>query len=145
MVHGCRIELFFANLSTTIPIRVNCTPYSNDKVTAFPLGTDDLMVDNPRASTSFCSVIGGGNDTKRLMNAIDMGTLSGQPNDTSTEQLTGFTGGTNSTRVYAAPADLYLWYVSAQSINGANLALNGAYFSAKVFYEVEFYSRLPLY
>jgi hypothetical protein len=44
LIHGCRIEVQFVNTSTTIPCRVNIAPYDTDKITAFPLATDDVMV-----------------------------------------------------------------------------------------------------
>lgn len=145
LIHGCKIIAEFVNTSTTVPVRINIAPYDIDKLTAFPLAVDDLMVAQPHAVTGALSVSGGGSDVRKLQRSIDVATLSGTKVTTAVETLTGYTGSVNSTHAFANPIVSFAWYVSAQTMTGVNLGTNQIYVAVEIIHDIEFYERLPLY
>jgi hypothetical protein len=114
-------------------------------VLALPPATDDLFVQNKYAVNSILGTVNGGSDSKTLEKSLMTSVLSGTPVTSQTETLTGYTGSANSTHAIVAPLVIFAWYISAQSLNGANIALNAVYTSWKLIFDVEFYERLPNY
>lgn len=146
IVHSARIEVTFANMSTTIPMRVSVTPYNNDMILLLPLPGDDDFVENQYNRKSFLSILGGGHDTQKVVNSISLSALSGiKQLTTQTDSMIGFTGSANSSDPFSAPLNVFRWLVSAQTINGSTLATGAIYYSAKIIQEVEFFDKLPRY
>lgn len=144
LVTGARIEVEFSNTSATLPVRALVIPYDIDTAASLPLTIDDPFAQSQFAETRTVSIAGGGRDTVKITNSVSLSALTGIfPITPQSSTLSGFTGSVNSTVAITAPIDLWRWYISVESVTGANLALNQVYCSVKVFQEVLFFARLP--
>jgi hypothetical protein len=117
--------VFFANTSTTIPVRVLVVPQDVDSLPTLPTATDDAFNEAKYCKSSFLSVQGGGHDTMEITNYADLSELTGIfPLTEMSTSLSGFTGSVNSATGTSDPIDAWNWVVSCQSLSGGNMALN---------------------
>jgi hypothetical protein len=145
LVRRSVITIMAANLSTTSPCRVNTVPVNEATSTALPTPTDDVFVDNPRAKNVCLSVLAGGTAARKFTNSVDVGRVLGfDKYDTSSYGSTGYCGGSNSSVSLTPPNDYWLWYLSAQTLDGTNLS-TAVKCSVVIHAQVEFFDRLPKY
>jgi hypothetical protein len=146
VVHSAAIEVTFNNLSTTVPVRALVVPYDIDKVGSFPLSVDDSLCQTSLATLTHLGVLNSGKSVMTIKKRVTIAKLSGAKSITlQSADFVSYTGGSNSTNVYAAPVNVFRWWIGAQTVNGTNLATNIIYCDFKVVFDIEFGMKLPQY
>lgn len=146
LVRKSSIKVQFANLSTTTPVRISITPINAELAGSLPVTTDDIFNDNPRSKQNTLSVLSGGTAARTLTNSCQVAHLLGlEELNTSSANAVGTTGSPNSLLALSLPSDIWYWYVSAQTLNGTNLITPGVVCGVTLFWDIEFYDRLPKY
>jgi hypothetical protein len=144
IVTAADVRVDFVNKSTTVPYRVNMSPYDDDINVSFIPTTDTLFVQSPLSQTKTMATVSGSPSTVTLSRRWTVQEMAGlnKPADQFADLLTGYVGGTFSSHVFSAPTNIWSVYVSCTTCDGSAHLANVVYANVYILYEFTFFSRL---